>query len=299
MSSNVSKNQRRILRLLLVTVVLLAVVLLTIYYIEQHRTEPVVGAGDQSELSVLFIDVGQADSTLIFLSTGETMLIDAGESSGADAIREELDERRITDIDILVATHPHADHIGGMRSVIEHYDIGQVLMPDMTAQSAVYQKMMDAINSRGIPVTEAYAGYEFSFGSARCTVVSPDTGADKDENNESVVIFLDFYDSEFLFTGDMETWAENEVLDAQYFVDADVLKVAHHGSSTGTSQAFLEAVTPEYAVISCGRGNKYGHPHKETLERLIAAGAEIYRTDESGDILFLTDGQTLAVQTGD
>lgn len=297
MKSN--KRQRRILNLLMFAVILMAVVLLTIYYIESGRTEPVTGTGIQSELSVLFIDVGQADSALIYLSTGETMLIDAGESSGADAILEELDERRIMDIDILVATHPHADHIGGMLTLIEHYDIGQVLMPDMEAQSAVYKNLMNAINSRGIPVIEAYAGYEFSLGSARCTVVSPDADADKDANNESAVIFLDYYDSEFLFTGDMEKWAENEVLSAHYYVDADVLKVAHHGSSTGSSQAFLDAVTPEYAVISCGRDNEYGHPHRETLERLKAAGAQIYRTDEAGDILFLTDGQTLTVQTGD
>ena len=297
MKSN--KRQQRMIRLILFAIILMAAVFLTIYYIESGRTEPALSTDNQSELSVLFIDVGQADSVLIYLSTGETMLIDAGESSEADAIREELDERRITDIDILVATHPHADHIGGMCTLIEHYDIGQVLMPDMGAKSAVYRNLMDAISSRGIPVTEAYAGYEFSLGSARCIVVSPDADADKDANNESVVIFLDFYDSEFLFTGDMEKWAENELLDAQYYIDADVLKVAHHGSSTGSSQAFLDVVTPEYAVISCGRDNKYGHPHQETLERLIAAGAEIYRTDEAGDILFLSDGKTLTVQTGD
>jgi len=297
MKSN--EHQRRIIRLLLIAIILIAAVFLTIYYIESNRTEHVLSTDVQPELSVLFIDVGQADSALIYLSTGETMLIDAGESSEADAIREELDERRITDIDILVATHPHADHIGGMRTLIENYDIGQVLMPDMEAKSAVYKKLMDAISSRGIPVVEAYAGYEFTLGSARCTVVSPDADADKDANNESVVIFLDFYDSEFLFTGDMEKWAENEVLDAHYYVDADVLKVAHHGSSTGSSQAFLDAVTPEYAVISCGRDNKYGHPHQETLARLKAAGAEIYRTDEVGDILFSSNGQTLTVQTGD
>ena len=297
MKSN--KRQQRILRLLLFAIVLIAAILLTIYYIELGREEPVLGTGSQLGLAVLFIDVGQADSALIYLSTGETMLIDAGESPGADAIREELDERRITDIDILVATHPHADHIGGMRTLIEHYDIGQVLMPDMEIQSAVYKNLMDVINSRGIPVNEAYAGYEFYLGNARCTVVSPDADADKDANNESVVIFLDFFDSEFLFTGDMENWAETRVLDAYYYVDADVLKVAHHGSSTSSSQAFLDAVTPQYAVISCGRDNKYGHPHQETLERLEAAGAKVYRTDEAGDILFFSDGQTLTVQTGD
>ena len=289
MSLSSQKKKRRLFYLTLSAVILFAAVFMALYYLEQHRTEP-VGASGPSELSVLFIDVGQADSTLISLSTGETMLIDAGESPGADAIREELDERHITDIDILVATHPHADHIGGMCSLIEHYDIGSVLMPDMTAQSAVYKKLTDAMNSRGIPVTEAYAGYKFSFGSAQCSVVSPDADADKDANNESVVIFLDFNNSEFLFTGDMEQWAEDAVLDGRYYIDADVLKVAHHGSSTSSSQAFLAAVTPQYAVISCGKDNEYGHPHQETLERLTEAGATIYRTDQAGDVLILTDG---------
>ncbi|MEM5770204.1 MAG: ComEC/Rec2 family competence protein, partial [Bacillota bacterium] len=275
---------------------------MALYYLEQRREVPAREAADGSnsrpELSVLFIDVGQADSTLVSLSTGETMLIDAGEAPDADAISEELDECNITDIDILVATHPHSDHIGGMCSVIEHYDVGRVLMPDMAAQSAVYKKLMDAIHSRGIPVTEAYAGYEFSLGSAKCTVVSPDAGADTDANNESVAMFLDFNNSEFLFTGDMEEWAEDAVLDGRYYIDADVLKVAHHGSSTGSSQTFLSAVTPQYAVISCGTNNEYGHPHQETLERLTKAGATVYRTDQAGDVLILTDGQTLTVQTG-
>jgi competence protein ComEC len=276
---------------------------LTIYYIEHYQNEPTndeaVNPGNSPKLSVLFIDVGQADSTLITLSTGETMLIDAGESSDKGAILKELDERNITNIDILVETHPHSDHIGGMCSVIDYCKIGRILMPDMAAQSAVYNKLMDAIHTHDIPVTEAYAGYDFSFGSARCTVVSPNAEADKDANNESVVIFLDFNQSEFLFTGDMEEWAEDAVLDGHYYIDADVLKVAHHGSSTGSSEAFLDAVTPQYAVISCGQGNEYGHPHQETLERLAEAGASIYRTDQEGDVLILTDGQTITVKTGD
>jgi beta-lactamase superfamily II metal-dependent hydrolase len=186
-----------------------------------------------------------------------------------------------------------------MRSIIEHYDIGSVLMPDMAAQSAVYKNLIKTITTRGIPVTEIYAGYEFPLGAAKCTVVSPAADADKDMNNESAAIFLDFYDSEFLFTGDMEERAEDAVLDAHEYIDADVLKVAHHGSSTSSSGAFLDAVTPEYAIISCGKDNEYGHPHQETLERLTEAGAVIYRTDESGGILVLSDGHNLTVQTGE
>jgi len=295
MRSHTSKRNRYILYVVLCVSILIAAALLSVN-LRKQSAKPVYTA-NHAQLSVLFIDVGQADSALITLSSGETMLIDAGETSDATTIAEELDERGIRDIDILVATHPHADHIGGMRSVVEHYDIGSILMPDMTSQSAVYQNLMKAVDERGIPVAEAYAGYNFSLGEAECSVVSPDADANKDMNNESVVIFLDYLDNEFLFTGDMEEWAEGALLDTSYNIDADVLKVAHHGSSTGTSPAFLNAVTPQYAVISCGEGNEYGHPHQATLNELQEAGAEIYRTDRSGDILFLSDGKTLTVQT--
>ena len=292
----ISKNQRILTLILSLFVIVSAVYFLVIHLNDMPAAKPAATA-DGELLSVQFIDVGQADSTLISLSTGETMLIDAGESTSANSVFEELDERGIKDIDILVATHPHADHIGGMLSLLGRYDIGQVLMPDMTSDSKTYVKLLQAIKIESIPLVEAYAGYRFSFGSAVCTVVSPSADDNKDANNESVVIYLDFGDTDFLFTGDMEEWAEKRVLDSNYYVDADVLKVAHHGSSTGSSEAFLCAVTPHYAVISCGRSNDYGHPHAETLDRLEEAGAEIYRTDIQGDILFISDGSTLIAST--
>jgi competence protein ComEC len=259
--------------------------------------QPASGSG--AVLGVLVIDVGQADSILVTMSTGETMLIDAGDSESFDAIDEELDERNIGRIDILVATHPHADHIGGMRDVVERYEIGAVYMPDEKSDTATYKKLVDSINARGIPILEAYAGEQFQLGAAQCTIVSPGNKDDWDPNNESVVIFLDYLDTECLFAGDMEQKAEDEVLAGGYFIDADILKVAHHGSSTGTSEGFLEAVSPQYAVISCGAGNSYGHPHKQTLDLLAGCGLTPYRTDQSGDILFTSDGHSIQVTTGD
>jgi len=253
----------------------------------------------QATLSVMVIDVGQADSILVTMSTGEVMLIDAGESDSVDAIYEELDERNIDTIDILVATHPHSDHIGGMPSVIERYNIGMVYMPDMASSSKIYKKLLDAIDKKDIPITEAYAGERFPLGAAQCAIVSPGADDDIDPNNESVVIFLDYLDTECLFTGDMEERAEEEALTDGSYIDADILKVAHHGSSTGTSEAFLDAVSPEYAVISCGEGNSYGHPHEQTLDLLKEYGLAPYRTDLSGDILFTSDGHTIQVATGD
>jgi competence protein ComEC len=274
------------------------IVAAALYIYLNDKNDAASTAQGQATLSVLVIDVGQADSILVTMSTGEVMLIDAGESDSVDAIYEELDERNIDTIDILVATHPHSDHIGGMPSVIERYNIVMVFMPDMTSGSKIYKKLLDAIDKKDIPITEAYAGERFSLGAAQCAIVSPGADDDIDPNNESVVIFLDYLDTECLFTGDMEERAEEEVLTDSSYIDADILKIAHHGSSTGTSEVFLDAVSPEYAVISCGEGNSYGHPHEQTLDLLEAYGLTPYRTDLSGDILFTSDGHTIQVTTG-
>jgi competence protein ComEC len=260
---------------------------------------PTQATFSNSELSVMIIDVGQGDSILVTFGNADVMLIDAGESKNAEAVKEELDERGITQIDVLVATHPHADHIGGMAEIIEKYEIGGIYMSDMQADTKTYQKLRDTIEAHHIPLTEAFAGMTFNMGGAECTIVSPAQDADKDPNNESVMLLLDYLDNEFLFTGDAEEWSEQQVLDAGYNIDADVLKVAHHGSSTGTSEAFLRAVTPDYAVISCGKDNKYRHPHDETLELLDEYGVDTLRTDISGDVLFISDGYNLRTVLGD
>lgn len=291
-----SRKNKRSVWILIITI-LFAAAALYIYYLNADDTP--TGSAPNATLDVLVIDVGQADSILVTMSTGEAMLIDAGDSSSKEAIFEELDERNISKIDFLVATHPHADHIGGMQSVIERYDIGMIYMPDMTSESKTYKNLKQTIDDKDIPVTEAYAGEQFSLGAAQCTIVSPGKDDDIDANNESVVIFLDYMDTECLFTGDMEEKAEEEVLADGYMIDADILKVAHHGSSTGTSEDFLDAVSPDYAVISCGEGNTYGHPHEQTLDMLSKYGLDPYRTDISGDILFTSDGHTIQVVTGD
>lgn len=290
------KRRRLTLLMLICLAVILLVALALIPQIEPTAQQDVYHNG---ALEVLIIDVAQGDSILVTADTGETMLIDAGDKSNTDAIREELDERGIREIDILVATHPHADHIGGMADMITSYNIGTVYMPDETSDSNTYENLVDMINENNIPLVTAYAGLSFDLGDALCTIVSPEKEADESANNESVAIFLDYEDTEFLFTGDMETKAESAVLESGYYIDADVLKVAHHGSSSSTSEAFLRAVTPEYAIISCGKGNSYGHPHAETLEVLDKFEADVFRTDLSGDILFLSDGQNIEVILGD
>jgi competence protein ComEC len=243
--------------------------------------------------------VGQGDSSLVCFGSDDVMLIDAGDNWNTASINMELNERGITQIDVLIATHPHADHIGGMQDIIENYDIGCIYMPNMQSDSKTYQKLMDTIEDRDIEIITAYAGESFDLGPANCTIVSPDKNADYDANNESVMLFVDYMDTEFLFTGDAEKWAEDQVLSAGYDIDADVLKVGHHGSSTSTSVDFLKAVSPGYAVISCGKDNDYGHPHSKTIDRLGTFDVGILRTDFKGDVLFLSDGHTLKTILGD
>jgi len=289
-------TRRRILIIGLLTAlfVLLLILLISIDNPKDTKAQVV-----SSDLSISVIDVGQADSILITLGTGEVMLIDACEKSSVGEVFQELDERGINRIDILVASHPHSDHIGGMASIIERYEIGVVYMPDKTSDTKTYRNLISTINENSIPVIEAYAGLSFKLGSAVCQIVSPAKDADDDSNNESVVIFLDYFDTEFLFAGDMEKDAEEAVIEAGYYIDADVLKAAHHGSSTGTSEEFLKEVSPDYVAISCGKDNEYGHPHKETLELLSEYGLKPLRTDLLGDIMFLSDGYNIEVIVGD
>ena len=212
---------------------------------------------DSDEMKVHFIDVGQGDSIFIELPNTKTMLIDAAENEYADRITNYIYSCGYNTLDYVVATHPHSDHIGGAKVKI------------------------------GVAGTEI-----FSDGDLSAVVIAPVTEDYSDLNNSSVMVMLTYGSRKFLFTGDAENSEENTITAD---IDCDVLKVGHHGSSTSTSRAFLTAASPEYAVISCGMGNSYGHPHTETLDRLKGAGAKIYRTDLQGNIIMTCDGEKITV----
>lgn len=253
------------------------------------------GGSASGTLEVYFFDVGQGDSELIRLPGGENILIDAGTSSTEDELVGELRSLGAETLDLVVATHPHADHIGGMAAVIDAFDVRQVVMPRIsesdTPTTKTYENLLQSIADKGLTITPAEPGDELlSSGGAVLTVLAPNGEDYGDLNNYSVVLRLTYGEDSFLFTGDAEEASEEEMLSLDWPLTATVLKCGHHGSETSTSPAFLDAVSPQYAVISCGVDNDYGHPDAVTLEKLEAAGAEVFRIDLQGTILASTDG---------
>lgn len=248
-----------------------------------------------AELEIRFLDVGQGDSALILHADG-TVMIDTGESENGPYLGNILDMCG-GKLSCLVLTHPHSDHMGGAAYILEHYDVDTVILPTGPGGDGGYTALLALIRDKGIATATLAPGEAFRLGDLRFTCLAPLTDHDW-ENDNSYVLRMDYGEISALFTGDAESASEATQL-AVYgaapggFLDVDLLKVGHHGSATSSTDLYLAAVTPKYAVISCGADNAYGHPHKEVLSRLMQAGARILRTDLSGTVVFRTDGNTL------
>lgn len=252
-----------------------------------------VGLND--ELRVSFIDVGQGDSEFIELPNGETMLIDAGTNETGKNVVDYIKSLGYTSINYVVGTHPHEDHIGGLDDVIKTFDIGSIYMPKITADTKTFEDVLDAAESKNLMINTAKSGVSImDTEDLSVKFLAPTLDSYENTNDYSAVVKVVYGDTSYLFTGDAEEFSENLITDD---VNADVLKVGHHGSSTSTSTEFLKKVSPSSAVISCGKGNSYGHPHSETLQKLADMGTAVYRTDELGTIVSVSDGKTINFDT--
>ena len=267
-----------------------------------------------ADLEIHYIDVGQGDCSLIKWE-GAAVLIDCGERENAETVLEYLKKQGVEKLDIIIATHPHSDHIGAMGDIISGIDVERVVAPkvssDMTPTTKTYERFLTALKDKALKLTAAKPGTVYALAGRtaasaekqppKLEILAPVADYD-DLNDYSVVVRMTYGKTSYLFTGDAETKAEKDILNSGADVSADVLKAGHHGSSTSTSEEFLEAVSPEICVIQCGEGNSYGHPHAEILDRFESRGVKYYRNDSSGTVTVYSDGEEIvgtAEKTGD
>ncbi len=242
-------------------------------------------------LEVHFMDVGQGDATLLICGE-HAMLVDVGDDSKGTAVQNYLKKQKIQKLDYLILTHPDADHIGGAPVIIQKFAIGQVFVSNYEKDNKTYRKLVQALDYKRLKAVTPKTGAQYLLGSAVITVLAPNDTYDN-PNDSSIAFLIQNGDNRFLFTGDAGEAAEKDILNTKLDISADVYKTGHHGSKYSTSAKFFRKVAPDYAVISCAEGNSYGHPHAETLDRFRISGVSVYRTDEDGTIIAVSDGKEL------
>lgn len=257
----------------------------------------------QGELKLTMIDCGQADSFLLE-QDGKTCLVDCGTRSTGKDVVQYLKDQGITKIDYLFGTHPHDDHMGGMYDVITNFEIGKVIIPkvkDGTVTTNWYLKLMKELKQNSYNIEYVSLGTIYQLGQATINVIGPINEPDENKNNYSTVLKVSFGEMDIIMTGDAEKKVEQDIIESGINLDAEILKVGHHGSDTSTSEAFLDAISPDYALISTEVGNKYDHPIKVTMDNLKSRNIEVYRTDENGTVVahITTEDVSFDCQPGD
>ena len=245
-----------------------------------------------SSFEIHYIDVGQADAALV-LCDGQAMLIDGGNADDSNLIYAYLKKLSLDHLQYIVCTHAHEDHVGGLAGALNYATVDVAFSPVTSYDSRAFGNFVTYLDKQGVSITIPKAGDSFSLGSATVSILGPINSSD-DPNNTSIVLRIVYGDTSFLFTGDAEREEEQDILNAGYTLDSTVLKVGHHGSETSTSYVFLREIMPEYAVISVGTGNSYGHPTDAVLSRLRDADVKVYRTDLQGDVICTSDGKTVS-----
>lgn len=244
-----------------------------------------------TSLQVHYIDVGQGDATLITCD-GSSMLIDAGDNDKGTAVQLYLEKQNISSLDYVIGTHPDSDHIGGLDVIITKFNCGTILLTDEEKDTATFRDVKSAIDYRGYKKTSPAVGTEYALGSAKFTILAPQS-LEKDSNENSIAVLLQHGSNRFYFEGDAGEKEEASILSAGIDISANVYKAGHHGSKTSTSDSLLNTVDPAYAVISAGEGNSYGHPNAETLNKFRDKGIQVFRTDEQGSIIAASDGENI------
>lgn len=248
-----------------------------------------------NHMKVHYIDVEEGDSIFIELPNEKAMLIDAGEAVEGKKVINYIKQLGYSNIDYVVGTHPHTDHIGGLAQVINGFDVGKIYMPKVISTSKTYEKLLNTISMKGLKIQTARAGVNIiNENNLLIDIIAPNNDSYSDLNNYSVVIKITYKNRKFIFMGDAEMISENEILTD---VTADVVKVGHHGSNTSSGQNFVDRVNAKYAIISVGSDNNYNHPNMNIVNRWVNSGAKVYRTDLSGTIIAITDGNALSIET--
>lgn len=260
---------------------------------QNRKTEEAVNIEDGNTLKVYFLDVGQADSILIE-NNNEYMLIDAGNNEDGSKLVKYFQSLGITKFKIVVATHAHEDHIGGMDDIIKNFTIESFYMPDVITTTKTFEDVLDALEEKQVAFQTPENDAELSFANSTIKVLNIDNTTDN-LNETSIVLRLKYGTTSFLFMGDAESKTESKILNKE--LKSDVLKVGHHGSNTSTSLSFLEKVSPTYAVISVGKDNSYHHPNDTIIKRLNNKNIKIYRTDQQGTIIAESNGTIINFST--
>ncbi|MBD5644183.1 MBL fold metallo-hydrolase [Clostridium botulinum] len=259
----------------------------------QQSSNAVNTSNKSNELKVHYIDVGQGDSILV-QTKDKNILIDAGTRKSSDSLISYLKKQHIKKLDYVIATHPHEDHIGGMPKVIEEFEISNFYAPKKTANTKIFKDMILQLKKKNLKINVAKKGISLDLSNnSSLDFLAPVKDNYKNTNDSSAVVKLTHGNTKFLFTGDAEKTSEKDILNSNEDLSSNVLKVGHHGSHSSSSKEFLDKINPKIAIISCGKNNDYGHPHKETMKELNKRNIEVYRTDIDGNIVLTSDGENI------
>ncbi|WP_300383382.1 ComEC/Rec2 family competence protein [Clostridium sp.] len=285
----------------IITIIIFAVIALVsskLGLLDKFSNDKNVNTVIDGIVEISYLDVGQGDAAYIRVNDKD-ILIDAGPRSDVDKLLSQLKEKNIDDFEIVIATHPHEDHIGGMTKVFENYKVESFYMPKATNTTKTFENMIKAVKNEGIKSQIIKEGTYFDLGNgAKIEVYSPISESYDDLNNYSPIMKLTYGNNSFIFTGDAEILEEKEVLEKyREKLKADVIKFGHHGSSTSSSDEFIKAINPTYGIISCGVDNSYGHPHRETLDIIKKNNIKTYRTDKNSEITITSDGNNINIKT--